>query len=90
MTNSKKMDSCPELFNTMEILPLDSQKIFLLLLCVVNNKHLFTQNLEVHNHDTRSANKFNLPITNLTKYQKNELLMWELNFLITFLLTYSE
>jgi len=36
----------------------------------VNNKHLFTKNLEVHNHDTRSANNFHPPITNLTKYQK--------------------
>jgi len=37
---------------------------------VVNNKHLFTKNLEVHNHNTRYANNFHLPITNLTKYQK--------------------
>jgi len=29
---------------------------------VVNNKHLFTKNLEVHNHDTRSDNNFHLPI----------------------------
>ena len=25
---------------------------------------------KVHNHDTRSTNNFHLPITNLTKYQK--------------------
>jgi len=37
---------------------------------VVNNKHLFTRNLEVHNHNTRSAKNFHLPITNLTIYQK--------------------
>jgi len=37
---------------------------------VVKNKHLFTKNLEVHNHNTRSANNFHLPITNLTKHQK--------------------
>jgi len=36
----------------------------------VNNKHLCTKNLEVHNHDTRSATNFHLPITNLTKYKK--------------------
>jgi len=36
----------------------------------VNNKHLFTKKLEVRKHDTRAANNFNLPITNLTKYQK--------------------
>jgi hypothetical protein len=37
---------------------------------VVNNKHLFTRNLEAHNHDTRSAKNFHLPIINLTIYQK--------------------
>jgi len=35
----------------------------------VNNKYLFTKNLEVHNHDT-FTNNFHLPIINLTKYQK--------------------
>ena len=37
---------------------------------VVNKKHLFIRNLEVHNHNTRSAKNFHLPITNLTTYQK--------------------
>jgi len=36
----------------------------------VVKKHLFTKNLEIHNQDNRTANKFHLPITNLTKYQK--------------------
>jgi hypothetical protein len=36
---------------------------------VVKNKHLFTRNLEVHNHNTRSVKNFHLPITNLTIYQ---------------------
>jgi len=69
MTNSIKIDSCRELFKTMEILPIYDQYIFSLLLYVVNSEHLFTKNLEVHNHDTRSANNFHLPIANLTKYQ---------------------
>jgi hypothetical protein len=56
----------------METLPLYSQYIFSLLMYVVNNKHLFTKNLEVHNHDTRSVNNFHLPITNLTKDQKGD------------------
>jgi len=46
MTNSKKVDSCRELFKTMEILPFCSQYIFSLLLYVVNNKHRFTKNFE--------------------------------------------
>ena len=48
------MDSCRELFKTMEILPIYDQYIFSLLL---------------YNHDIRSANNFHLPIANLTKYQ---------------------
>ena len=70
LTNSKKMDSCRELFKTMEILPFSSQYIFSLLLYVMNSKHLLTKNSKVHNHYTRSANNFHLPITNLTKYHK--------------------
>jgi hypothetical protein len=70
MNSAKKIDSCTELFKSMKILPLYSQYIFSLLMYVVNNKHLLTRNLEVHNHDTRSAKNFHLPITNLTTYQK--------------------
>jgi len=55
MTNSNKMDSSRELFKTMEILPIYDHYIFSLLLCVVNSEHLFTKNLEIHNHNTRSA-----------------------------------
>jgi len=54
----------------MEILPFYSHNILSLLFYMIKNKHLFTKNLEVHNHDTRSANNFHLPISNLTKYQK--------------------
>jgi hypothetical protein len=54
----------------MEILLLYSQYICSLLMYVVNNKHLFTKNLEVHNHYTISANNFHLLITNVTKYKK--------------------
>jgi hypothetical protein len=70
MTNSKNTEFCRDLFKTMKMLPFYSQYIFSLLLYMVNNKHLFTKNVEVHNHDTRSANNFHIPITNLPKYQK--------------------
>jgi hypothetical protein len=86
MDKSKKMDSCRELFKTMEILLLCSQYILSLLMSVVNNKHLFTKNLAVYNHNTRSVNNFHLPITNLNKYQK-ELIIQELKSLIIFQLT---
>ena len=70
MMNSKKMDSFRELFKTMEVLPYLSQHIFSLLLHVMNKKLLLTKNLDVQNHDIRSANTFHLHTTNLTKYQK--------------------
>jgi hypothetical protein len=65
IANLKKIDSSTELFNTMEILTFYSPYILPLLLYVVNNKDIFTKK-EVHNHDTRSANNFHPPITNLT------------------------
>jgi hypothetical protein len=67
--NSKTRYSCTEVFNTMEISPFYSQCIFSLLLNLVNNIHLFTKNIKVHNRDTRSADNFHLPIANLTKCQ---------------------
>ena len=70
IANAKKMDSSRELFKAMEILTFYSQYILSLLLYVVNNKHIFTKNKEVHIHDTRSANNFYLSITNLTIYQR--------------------
>jgi len=66
IANLKKIDSSAELFKAMEILTFYSPYILPLLLYVVNNKDIFTKNLEVHNHDTRSANNFHPPITNLT------------------------
>jgi len=53
----------------MEILDFYSQFMFSLLLYMLNNKHLFTKNLEVHINDIRSANIFHLHFINLTKYQ---------------------
>jgi hypothetical protein len=63
INKSKKTDSCTELFKTVKILPLYSQYTFSFLY-MVNNKYLFTKNVAVHNHNTRSANNFHLPITN--------------------------
>jgi hypothetical protein len=70
MNKSKKTESCRKLFKEMEILPFSSQYILSLSMYVVNNKHLFTNNLEVHSHNTRSANNLHVPAANLTKYKK--------------------
>jgi len=53
----------------MEMLTSYSQYILSIFLYVARNKYLFTRNLELHNHETRSANNFHLSITNLIKYQ---------------------
>ena len=57
------------------------------LICCLIHIHLFTKNLEVHNHDTRAANNFHLPITNLKPNTKKELIMKELKLVIFFQLT---
>jgi len=64
------MGSYRELFKTIEILPFLYTVSIFTLLYTVNNKHLFRKNWGVHNHNTRSANNFHQPITNLTKYLK--------------------
>jgi GTPase SAR1 family protein len=38
-------------------------------LTIMNSYTFIYKSLEVHNHNTRSANNCLLPITNLTKYQ---------------------
>jgi len=68
-TNLKKMDSCTELFKTIEtctelfktIEILASYSQYLFLFYVVNNKHLFSKNLNVLKHNTRSSNNLHLP-----------------------------
>jgi len=53
----------------VEIIDFYSQYMCSLLLYMLNNKHLFTKNLEVHINDIRSANIIHLHFINLTKYQ---------------------
>jgi hypothetical protein len=72
------MDCCTELFKWIDVqnclknvnFTVLFSVYFFLLLYVVNNKHFLTKNLAFHNHNIRSANKFHLAFTNLTKYQK--------------------
>jgi len=62
--------SCRNLFKELQILPLTSQYMLSLLMCVVQNKNLFLANNENHNLDTRQRNNLYLPQANLTIYQK--------------------
>jgi len=62
--------SCRSLSKKLEILPLTSQYILLLMLFVIKNKHFFISNTENHTKSTRQLNNLYLPITNLTVYQR--------------------
>ena len=72
MTKSRSRDSCRQLFKRLEILPLQSQYIFsvLLLLFVVKNKDLYTTNQEIHNITTRLNTNLHPPVCNFTVFQK--------------------
>jgi len=70
MTKSRSTDSCRQLFKRLEILPLQSQYIYSVLLFVVKNKNLYTTNQEIHNVTTRSNINLHPPVCNLTVSQK--------------------
>ena len=70
MTKSRNRDSCRQLFKRLEILPLQFQYIFSVLLFVVKNKDLYTTNQEIHNITTRSNTNLYPPVCNLTVFQK--------------------
>jgi len=70
LTKSRSRDSCRQLFKWLEILPLQSQYIFSVLLFVVKNKDLYSANQEIHKINTRSNINLHLPVCNLTLFQK--------------------
>ena len=69
-TNLRSRDYCRDLFKKIKILLLYSQYIYTMSLYTVNNKHLYTINMEIHNFNTRYNTNLHLPLSNLTKFQK--------------------
>jgi hypothetical protein len=67
----KSRDSCRQMFNKIQILPLPSQYILTLLLFVVQNRNQFKANLEIHDVNTRQHFDFYQPLSCLSKYQCN-------------------
>jgi hypothetical protein len=67
---SSSRDSCWELFKNFEVLPLQSQYIFSLLVFVVKNRKLFRPNADVHNINARYNSDLHLPVDNFTVLQK--------------------
>jgi hypothetical protein len=66
-------DSCRELLKKFQILPLQSQYIFSLLVFVIKNKSYFTSNSDIHDINTRYNHNLYLPSTNLTSVHKGVL-----------------
>ena len=70
MTKSMNRDSCRQLFTRLEILPLQSQYTFSVLLFVAKNKDLYITNQEIHNITKRSYINLHPLVCNLTVFQK--------------------
>jgi hypothetical protein len=70
MTNSNKNASCRELFKKLNILPLQSQYIYSIILFITKNKDHFSPNSHIHTINTRHNNNLYVPAANLTLYQK--------------------
>ena len=78
--SSGKRDSCHELFRQLNILLLQSQYIFSLLLFITKNRDQFLSKSEVRNITTRYSSNLHLPLANSTLYQKGIFLQrkWDL------------
>jgi len=70
ITNTRPIDSCREVFKSMEIVTLYSQYIYSLVLYTINIKHLFNTYNEIHKYKTRNNNNLQCPIANLSKFSK--------------------
>jgi hypothetical protein len=74
MTSGRR-DSCSELFRQLNILTLQSEYIFSLLLFIIQNRNQFLSSLEVQDINTRYNSNLHLPLANLTLYQKGVFLL---------------
>jgi len=68
--NSSKNASCWQLFKELNILPIQSQCIFSILLFVTKIKDQFLSNSQVYKINTRQTSSLYLPSANLALYQK--------------------
>ena len=67
--NSSRNASCRRLFKDLNILPIQSQYIYSILLFVTKHKDQFLSNSQVHKINTRQTFDLYVPTTNLTTYQ---------------------
>jgi len=76
ITMSRFIDSCRQLYQQLENLPLYSLFIFSLLLFVLKIGDLYTAYQEIHCIKTSYNTKLNLPIAKLTAFQRGALFFW--------------
>jgi len=67
--NSSKNASCRQLFKELNILPIQFQCIFSILLFFTKNKDQFLFNSQVHKISTSQTSNLYLPAANLTIYK---------------------
>jgi len=70
MTGSGHRASCKSLFQELGILTIPSQYILSLMEFLLQNKEMFTSNIEIHSINTRNNLKLHKPISNLPIYQR--------------------
>ena len=70
MVGIRSRDSCREYFKRLKILPLQSQYLLSLLLCVAENVDYFGLNLEIHGFNTKNKSNLHLPPSKLTVFQR--------------------
>jgi hypothetical protein len=68
--NSSKNASCQQIFKELNILPIQSQYIFSILLFVTKNKDQSLSNSQVHKINTRQTSDLYVPTASLAVYQK--------------------
>jgi hypothetical protein len=68
--NAKTKDSCRDLIKNLKILSMYSQYIYLIIMFVVNNRHLYKSNHEIHSLNTRHSTNLHIPTSRMTVFQK--------------------
>jgi len=68
--NSSRNASCRQLFKDLNILPIQSQYIYSIILFVTKHKDQFLSNSQVHKINTRQTFDLYVPTANLTIYQR--------------------
>jgi len=82
--NSRMRNSCRELFQRLEIVPLYSQYIFSLSIFMIKHKHLNNTNNQIHSVHTRFKTNLHPPIANFQS-SKRECITQESKLLTIFL-----